>query len=228
MTNIDQMVNTIEAEVRYTSHLIGKRHLENKVIHAMREVPRDKFVSSYNKPFAYDDTPLPIGHGQTLSQPYMVALMTDLLQPETNHTMLEIGTGCGYQTAVLSRLIKQVYSIEIIPELSKQASKTLSELGYLNIELQLSDGYYGWPEHAPYDGIIVTAAASHFPQPLIDQLKPGAKLIIPIGLPNLHQELFVVEKDQDGNTSSRSILGVAFVPLTGENLAYEAGNENDW
>lgn len=211
------MVKTIEQEVTFTSHLIGRAALSPKVIKAMLTVPRHEFVPVYQRAYAYADTPLPIGHGQTISQPYMVALMTDLLELDDDHVVLEIGTGCGYQTAVLSSVCAKVFSVEIIPELSQHAEKRLLKLGYSNIEFKCGDGYYGWAEHAPYDGIVVTAAASHLPDQLIKQLKPGGRLVIPIGLAGMPQELFIVNKDINEKVSIKSVLAVSFVPLTGVN-----------
>ena len=165
------------------------------------------------KPYAFANGPLPIGHAQTNSQPYIVALMTDLLNPDKDDVILEIGTGSGYQTAVLSCLVKKVYSMEVIKELSEAATARLKSVGYHNIETCIGNGHKGWPENAPYDGIIVTAAATHIPEPLMEQLKPGGRLAIPIGLPHFHQELMLVEKDLNGETKTTSVLGVAFVPL---------------
>jgi protein-L-isoaspartate(D-aspartate) O-methyltransferase len=213
MNNIDKMIADIDSEVVYTRKMIGRDSLDSRVMDAMRSVPRDEFVPEELKPFAFDNGPLPIGHAQTISQPYIVALMSDLLNPDKDDVILEVGTGSGYQTAVLSRLVKKVYSIEVIQELSEAAGARLKRIGYNNIELCTGNGYYGWPEHAPYDGIIVTAAASHIPEALVEQLKPGGRLAIPIGLPGLHQELMLVEKDKNGETQVNSILAVAFVPL---------------
>jgi protein-L-isoaspartate(D-aspartate) O-methyltransferase len=165
---------------------------------------------------AYNNGPLSIGHGQTISQPYIVALMTDLLEPESDDIMLEIGTGSGYQSAVLADIVQKVYSIEIVPELSQAAQQTLTDLNITNVDIQYGDGYYGWPEHAPYDGIIVTAAAPYVPEPLVEQLKIGARLVIPVGKPYMHQELLLIEKTADGQTQTRDVLSVAFVPLTGK------------
>jgi protein-L-isoaspartate(D-aspartate) O-methyltransferase len=184
---------------------------------AMREVPRDTFVPVDLRYAAFDNGPLPIGHGQTISQPYIVALMTDMLQLQPEHRVLEIGTGSGYQAAILSRLCRLVYSVEVVPELSEAAQRLFQQLGYDNIETRTGNGYEGWPEHAPYDGIIVTAAASHVPPALIEQLKPGGRLIIPVGEPYSHQELILVEKDPQGEIHTRDILGVAFVPLVNTN-----------
>lgn len=215
MPDIQQMVETIKREVVYTSHKIGKSALEPEVVEALLEVPRHEFVPDYQKEYSYIDSPLPIGYGQTISQPYMVAIMTDLLRPKPDHVVLEIGSGCGYQSAVLSRLVARVYSIEVIRELSEQTEKRLQRLGYDNVELKCADGYFGWPEHAPYDGIVVTAAATHLPEPLVNQLKSGGRLVIPIGEPGMYQELMLVEKDKNGKTRVENIMGVSFVPLTG-------------
>lgn len=213
MSSREQMLADIEREVEYTRSMIGRDSLSARVMKAMRDVPREKFVPEDLAYFAFDNGPLPIGHSQTISQPYIVALMTDLLEPEKNHVVLEVGTGSGYQTAVLSRLVKQVYSMEIIDALRKGAADRLAALKYTNVETRTGNGYRGWPEHAPYDGIIVTAAASHIPPTLIEQLKPGGHLVIPVGQPYMHQELMVVTKDEDGKTHTEDILGVAFVPL---------------
>lgn len=210
---MERLIADIESEVRFTRSLIGRHELDPRVMKAMASVPRDEFVPVNLRYAAFDNGPLPIGHGQTISQPYIVALMTDLLALEPDHVVLEIGTGSGYQTAVLSQLCQQVYSIEVVAELSEAATTLFNRLGYHNIESRIGNGYHGWPEHAPYDGIIVTAAATHIPQPLIDQLKPGGRLVIPVGLPYSHQELLLVNKDEQGEIAIESILGVAFVPL---------------
>jgi protein-L-isoaspartate(D-aspartate) O-methyltransferase len=210
---IKRMIADIEREVEYTRSMIGKDAFAPRVMDAMARVPREKFVPPEFRLAAFDNGPLPIGHGQTISQPYIVALMTDMLQLEEDHVVLEIGTGSGYQTAVLSELCKQVYTVEVVPELSKDAASRLQELGYDNVETRIGDGYQGWAEQAPYDGIIVTAAATHIPSALIDQLKPGGRLAIPVGQPYSYQELMLVEKDLQGEIHTTSILGVAFVPL---------------
>ncbi len=209
------MLSDIETEVRYTQHLIGRKALDPRVMKAMAEVPRDRFVPENIRSMAFDNGPLPIGHGQTISQPYIVALMTDLLHPETGHSILEIGTGSGYQAAILSRLCSRVYSVELVAELGAAAAERLHTLGYDNIETRIGDGYAGWPEHAPYDGIIVTAAAPFIPPALVEQLKPGGKLVIPVGERYGYQELMLVEKDVHGTTHTSVILGVSFVPLVG-------------
>jgi protein-L-isoaspartate(D-aspartate) O-methyltransferase len=209
------MLNDIEMEVHLTSHLIGKNSLDENVMEAMKQVPRHEFLPADLRYCAYDNGPAPIGSGQTISQPYIVALMSDLLNTKPSDIILEIGTGSGYQAAILSQLVKQVYSVEIIEDLATIARQRLNELGYDNVEVRNDDGYYGWPEHAPYDGIIVTAAAPNIPQPLIDQLRPGARLVIPVGLPYSYQELMVVEKRANDEIEVRKVLGVGFVPLTG-------------
>jgi protein-L-isoaspartate(D-aspartate) O-methyltransferase len=210
------MIDDIEREVRLTSEMIGRNRLAAKVMSAMASTPRDKFIPKTQLEFAYNNGPLSIGCGQTISQPYIVALMTDLLQLEDDHVVLEIGTGSGYQAAILSQLCKQVYSIEYVPELAELARLRLQKLGYNNIETKTGNGYDGWPEHAPYDGIIVTAAATRIPEPLLEQLKPGGRMVIPIGEQYFHQELILLEKDEDGNIERKDILSVAFVPFQGE------------
>ncbi len=207
------MLNEIEHEVEYTRNMIGRSVLDKRVMSAMKTVPRHVFVPSGVKDQAYYNGPLPIGHGQTISQPYIVALMTDLLEPKASDKVLEIGTGSGYQAAVLSQLVEQVYTLEVIEPLAQQAAERFKQLNYTNIECRVSDGYAGWPEKSPFDGIIVTAAAPIIPPPLIEQLKPGARLVIPVGQPYYHQDLVLVEKDDTGEVSIKDVLGVAFVPL---------------
>jgi len=207
------LLETIISEAKFTASYTGRKKFAQRVMDAMAEVDRENFVSSQYLPFAYDNGPLPIGYGQTISQPYIVALMTELLDLTAESIVLEVGTGSGYQAAVLSRLAKQVYSIERIKELAESASERLKKLGYNNIEIRNQDGYIGWQEKAPFDGIIVTAAISHIPPALIEQLKPGGRMVIPIGLPYMHQELMLLTKDEDGETHTESLLGVAFVPL---------------
>ena len=180
---------------------------------AMRGVPREDFVPADIRGSAVRDGALPVGHGQTISQPYMVALMTDLLELTGDSVVLEIGTGTGYQAAILSQLARQVYTIERIPELARAAQQRLGEMGYDNVKTRCSDGYLGWPEKGPFDGIVVTAAAPEVPPALLEQLKPGGRMVIPIGLPYSHQELMLVTRDQQGKTETRDILAVAFVPM---------------
>ena len=218
-SSIKRMLAEIEGEVVYTHSLIGKSKLDPRVMAAMGRVSREAFVSPDLKHLAYDNGPLPIGCGQTISQPYIVALMTDLLQLEPDHIVLEVGTGSGYQSAVLSQLVKKVFTIERIQVLGDDSMARLKSLGYRNIECRTGNGYDGWPEHAPYDAIIVTAAASHIPQALVEQLKFGGRLVIPVGLPYMPQELMLVEKDEQGEIHPRNIIGVAFVPLQEENPA---------
>ena len=212
------MLQEIRDDVNYTRTRIGKSALSPDVMAAMGQVPRHEFVSPECLDQAYVNSPLPIGEGQTISQPYIVALMTDLLAPKAGDVVLEVGTGSGYQAAVLSRLVSRIYSLEILETLSQRAESTLARLGYDNVECHCSNGYFGWPDKAPFDGILVTAAAPNIPQPLVDQLKPGARLVIPVGLPGLHQELILLEKDAAGNTSTRDLIDVIFVPLTGDPL----------
>jgi len=210
-----QLLREIEQEVEYTRNMTGRATLQRPVMEAMGRVPRHQFVTPGEQEQAYVNGPLPIGHGQTISQPYIIALMTDLLDPEPQDVILEVGTGSGYQAAVLSRLVKQVYTLEIIEPLHERATETLRRLGYMNVECRSGNGYFGWSEHAPYDGIIVTAAAPAIPPSLLDQLKPGGRLVIPVGAPYSHQELMVLEKDDDGKVTTQDVLGVIFVPLTG-------------
>ncbi len=213
---IQEMLRAIDADATSTGGMTGRPQFSPRVMEAMGKVPRDAFVPDDMKGRAFENQPLPIGEGQTISQPYIVALMTDLLDPEPADVMLEIGTGSGYQAAVLAELIDRLYSIEVVPALAQRARQVLENIGYSNVEVTGGDGYSGLPEHAPYDGIIVTAAAPHIPDPLKEQLKPGGKLVIPVGRPFSHQQLMVVEKDESGGFHTREILGVAFVPLTGE------------
>lgn len=210
---IKQMLETIASEAKYTASYTGRAQFNERVMQAMAEVPREKFVPAAIKAFAYDDNALSIGYGQTISQPYIVALMTDLLDLSPDNIVLEIGTGSGYQAAILAKLVKQVYTIERVTELCLSTQKLLAALGYHNIETRCNNGYYGWQEKAPFDAVIVTAAATHIPPALIEQLKPGGRMVIPIGLPYMHQELMLLVKQQDGSTQTEPILGVAFVPL---------------
>ena len=184
-----------------------------RVLEAMRLVPRHLFIDESFWPRAYSDGPLPISNGQTISQPYIVALMTELLQPEEHHVVLEIGTGSGYQAAVLSKLVRRVYTIEIVPELGQSAERILKRLEYNNVTVRIGDGYQGWPEQAPYDRIIVTAAPEEIPQKLVEQLKPGGRMILPVGSQRRGQDLLVLEKDQAGNVNIRQTIPVRFVPM---------------
>lgn len=210
------MVADIARHARDAARESGRFTLDARVLEAMAKVPRHRLVPESQRRHAYADRPLPIGYGQTISQPFIVALMTDLLRPEPGHRVLEVGTGSGYQAAVLAELVERVYSIEIIEPLARQATERLGAQGYRNIETRVGDGYYGWPEHAPFDGIVVTAAAASIPPPLIAQLKPGGRMLIPVGTAYFNQNLMLVEKGEDGRVRSRQILPVRFVPLTGE------------
>jgi protein-L-isoaspartate(D-aspartate) O-methyltransferase len=183
------------------------------VLGVMRQVPRHLFMPENVQALAYDDCPAPIGHGQTISQPYIVGLMTELLAPARTMKVLEIGTGSGYQAAVLSLLVRHVYTIEIVPELARSAAATLDRLGYANVTVRTGDGYRGWPEEAPFDRIILTAAPREIPRALLEQLRPGGKLVAPEGSLASGQELVVVEKAADGKLSKRSVIPVMFVPM---------------
>ncbi|MCP4698498.1 MAG: protein-L-isoaspartate(D-aspartate) O-methyltransferase [Gammaproteobacteria bacterium] len=208
------MVAEIAAMARMTSSEIGKEAFDKRVMDIMAKVPRHKFVPDNQRGLAYANHPLPIGHRQTISQPYIVALMTDLLNLKADDQVLEVGTGSGYQAAVLAELVRKVFSIEIVEPLGKQAKARLANLGYDNVEVRIGDGYHGWPAHAPFDAIIVTAAANQIPAPLIQQLKPGGKMIIPVSGRFRTQHLTLVEKDAAGKVNTREVLHVRFVPLT--------------
>ncbi len=190
--------------------------LNEDVMRSLGTVERHEFVPARQKPFAYENRPLPIGHGQTISQPYIVALMTDLIEPSRDDVVLEIGTGSGYQAAILANIVKHVYSIEIIEALADEATVRLGRLGYNNITTKLGDGYYGWEEYAPFDAIVVTAAGSHVPPSLIQQLRPGGRMVIPVGGRFMTQQLLLLEKTDDGEVITRQITTVRFVPLTRE------------
>jgi protein-L-isoaspartate(D-aspartate) O-methyltransferase len=210
-----RMLREIEQTTVQTAAETGRRALDARVLSAMSKVARHLFVPASQQRYAYENRPLPIGHGQTISQPYIVALMTDLMQVGPDDVVLEIGTGSGYQAAVLAELTESVFTIEIVEPLGKSAAERLQRLGFRQVEVKLADGYYGWAEHAPFDAIIVTAAASHVPPPLVQQLKPGGRMVIPVGTAFLTQHLMLVEKRRDGSVVSRQILPVRFVPLTG-------------
>lgn len=210
-----QMVAEIKDDLGYTAKYLDKKSFDPRVIKAMASVPRHEFVPKKLHSRAYDNEPLPIGYGQTISQPYIVALMTDLLQPQPGQSVLEIGTGSGYQAAVLSQLVAKVYSIEIIEGLGKATTELLKSQGYKNIETRIADGYDGWPQQAPFDSIMVTAAISHIPPPLVKQLKNGGRMVIPVGTRFQTQYLTLVEKNMQGEISSRQLLPVYFVPFTG-------------
>ncbi|WP_345976997.1 protein-L-isoaspartate(D-aspartate) O-methyltransferase [Sulfurimonas sp. HSL3-7] len=210
------LVETIEKEVEETRGYLGKRRLAKTTIDAMERVKRHEFVPVLYRFKAYENRPLPIGYGQTISQPYIVAVMTDLLDLNPTDRVLEIGTGSGYQAAVLAEIVNEVYTVEVIRKLGLAAEKRLDRLGYNNIKTKIGDGYYGWEEHAPYDAIIVTAAAGQIPPPLLKQLKPGGKMIIPVKSFYYVQYLILVSKDEKGAITTRQTLPVMFVPLTGK------------
>lgn len=193
----------------------GREVLDPRVLAVLGRVPRHEFVPSHFRANAYDNRPLPIGHGQTISQPYIVAVMTDMLKVGAGDTALEIGTGSGYQAAVLAELGAKVRTVEIVEPLAREAGERLRRLGYGGIELRIGDGYDGWPEQGPFDAIIVTAAASHVPPPLVRQMKPGGRMVIPVGAAFQPQQLLLVEKRQDGTVTARQVMPVIFVPLTG-------------
>ena len=211
----EAMLAAIRESVRNSASYTGQRKLSDRVMQAMASVPREEFVLPRYRHRAYDNTPLPIEAGQTISQPLIVALMTDLLNPRPDDVILEVGTGSGYQAAVLAGLVRHVYGVEIVAELATTAAEVLARLDYDNVTVRAGDGYAGWPEHAPFDGIIVTAAAQEIPPPLLRQLKPGGKLVIPVGEREGYQELLLVEVGEGGEISERSVLPVRFVPLTG-------------
>ena len=210
------MLQLVRDSVRESASYTGIAELSDKVMAAMGAVPREAFVLPEYQHLAYRNAPLPIKAGQTISQPLIVALMTELLDPQPGDVILEVGTGSGYQAAVLAQLVKHVYSVEIVEYLAQSAAEVLQQQGYNNVTVRAGDGYAGWPEHAPFDGIIVTAAAPELPPPLLQQLKPGGKLVIPVGESGGNQELLVVEVGANGAIARESILPVRFVPLTGE------------
>jgi protein-L-isoaspartate(D-aspartate) O-methyltransferase len=211
-----RMIEIIEAYARRTSFVLEAERLDPRVVGVMARTPRHLFVLESQRHNAYADRPLRIGYGQTISQPFIVALMTHLLAPEPGDVVLEVGTGSGYQAAVLAPLVARVCTIEIIPELGQSAAKRLEELGYANVRARVGDGYYGWEECGPFDAIVVTAAADHVPPPLIRQLKPDGRMVIPVGGPFVMQHLVLVLKGADGRVRTRQLLPVAFVPLTRE------------
>ncbi|MFA7268572.1 MAG: protein-L-isoaspartate(D-aspartate) O-methyltransferase [Sterolibacterium sp.] len=214
LSTVARMIDQIQFETRDSRDWTGISAIEPKVVEALQLTPRVAFVPDECAHLAYANQPLPVGFGQTISQPFIVALMTQLLLPQENDTILEIGTGSGYQAAVLARLVRRVITVEIVAALAVRAAKTLAALGVSNVEVHAGDGYGGWPESAPYDGIIVTACAKAIPQPLLDQLKPGGRMVIPIGTAYGSQDLRLVEKSAGGAVSSREVLPVAFVPFT--------------
>lgn len=209
-----QMIADIRAMAEQT-RIRGRCGLSEQVLAVMGRVPRHRFVPAEQADSAYFNHPLPIGHGQTISQPYIVALVLELLQPDKRDVILEVGTGSGYQAAVLAEMAGEVYSMEIVPSLAARSAGLLGELGYANIRVKQGDGQRGWPEHAPFDGIVVAAAAEQVPQALVDQLKPGGRLVVPLSSWSFAQQLLLITKNLDGSIRQESILPVCFVPLTG-------------
>jgi len=212
----ERMLAEIDHLMQLTADRTERKRLAPCVHQAMARVPRHRFVPQEEQPWAYADRALPIGEGQTISQPFVGALMTDLLQAEPADRVLEVGTGSGYQAAVLAECAARVFTIEIVRPLGERAAALLSELGYRNVEVRIGDGYLGWPEAAPFDRIIITAAPDHVPQPLIDQLKPGGRMVVPIGPRDQDQELLLITKDTAGRTVRQSKIPVRFVPLIRE------------
>ena len=210
----ERMVAVIAAQAVFSAGETGKAAIAPRVLEAMGRVPRHEFVPAEVRPYAYVDSPLPIGCNKTISQPFICALMTDLLDPAPEHSVLEIGTGLGYHAAVLSALVKNIYSIEIIDELAQHARERLNQHAGANIKLRVGNGFYGWPDRAPFDRILVTAAADLVPPPLLQQLKPGGKMVIPTGLPDA-QKLVLVEKQPNGKTTIKESLRVRFSLLEG-------------
>ena len=207
-----QMIAEVVADAVFLTAQLGKSAFAARVIDVMGRIPRHEFVPLELQPYAYVNSPLPVGYGKTISQPFIIALMTDLLDPQPGDVVLEVGAGVGYQAVILSELVKHVYSIELIEELALDTRRRLVRLGHTNIEVGVGNGYYGWSEHAPFDKIIVTAAPDLIPPPLIAQLKPGGRMVIPTGIPD-KQQLVLVEKAGNGKISTREVLPVRFSEL---------------
>jgi protein-L-isoaspartate(D-aspartate) O-methyltransferase len=218
------MNNATDLMVRSQIEARGVR--DPRILEALRRVDRALFVPPEERSLAYEDFPLPIGYGQTISQPYMVAIMTELLAPARESRILEIGTGCGYQTAILGELAREVYSLEILAPLAERARERLARLGYANIFCRQGNGWKGWPEEAPFEGILLAAAPERLPQKLVDQLAPGGRLVLPLG--GLRQNLVVIHKDFKGNLEHREIFGVRFVPMTGGEEPPETPGKNEY
>ena len=214
MDRHEELIAEIEAEMQATGFYTGRSRLSPRVIEAIRKVRRELFVPEGQRDSAYCNMPLGIGHGQTISQPFIVAIMTDLLDLNTTDIVLEIGTGSGYQAAILAELVAEVCTIEVIPALADRAQRALNQAGYRNVAFRTGDGALGWPERAPFDAIMVTAAAPDVPASLIEQLHPGRRMIIPVGHQHGYQNLILIEKDVEGAVSRKTVLDVAFVPLT--------------
>ena len=209
------MILEVVAETVFLTQKLGRAALNARVIEVMSKIPRHEFVPVELRPYAYLNRPLPVGCGKTISQPFIIAIMTDLLEPQADDVVLEVGTGVGYQAAILAELVQQVYSVEFIDELAQHAKRRLRRLDYRNIEVRTGNGYYGWPEHAPFDKIIVTAAPDLIPPPLLAQLKPGGRMVIPAGIPD-EQQLMLVEKAENGTLATSNILPVRFSELEGD------------
>ena len=209
-----EMIAAIRVIAKHLVADIGKTALDDRVLRAMAKVPRHEFVPIEVQPYAYLNRPLPIGFDKTISQPLMVAVMTDLLEPTADDAVLEIGTGLGYQSAVLAELVGRVYTVELIDELAQLAVQRLKREGYTNVEVRVGNGYFGWPEHAPFNKVVVTAAPDLIPPPLINQLKTGGRMVIPVGLPNA-QQLVVADKDMNGRVRTKEIMQVLFSLLDG-------------
>jgi protein-L-isoaspartate(D-aspartate) O-methyltransferase len=206
------LLAVIRSQASHAASVLGKAGLDERVVDAMAKVPRHEFVPVEAQMLAYANAPLPIGHGKTISQPFIVAVMTDLLDVRPDDTVLEVGTGLGYQAAVLAELAGAVYSVELIEDLASQAKQRLGRHGYNNVEIRVGNGYHGWSEHAPFDKVIVTAAPDLIPAPLIYQLKPGGRMVLPVGLPDA-QRLIVADKDNNGRLTTRELLPVRFSVL---------------
>ena len=211
----ERLIREVETEIRLTSHYHGSEHLDPAVVAALRAVPRERFIPQALRSKAYENHPLPIGLGQTISQPYIVAIMSHLIAIQPGAKVYELGTGSGYQAAVLAEMGAEVYTVEIVPELAERAAATLADLGYTKVRVRAGDGYLGWPEAAPFDAVIVTAAGPEVPPALAAQLRPGGRLVMPLGETDETQQLVVVTKNSDGTLHRRSVLPVRFVPITG-------------
>lgn len=220
MEKLERMVREVESQARQIGASLGRTALDARVINALREVPRHEFVPAGMLPLAYENEALPIGDGQIIPQPGMVAVMTDLLRLDGDDIVLEVGTGTGYHTAVLARLARKVYSVEADRDMAAAAGQRLRRLGYGNVEGHVGNGYFGWREHAPYDAILVTAAVDRIPRPLIDQLKPGGRMVVPVNHSNFGQDLLLVEKNSEGITATTEIMAVSFPPLAYESNGY--------
>jgi protein-L-isoaspartate(D-aspartate) O-methyltransferase len=216
MSDLEGMLRDIRAEADYVCRMAGRGQLNAQVLSAMRRVPRQQFVSKTFRTHAYENSPLPIDGGQTISQPFIVALMTDLVAPQPTDRVLEVGTGSGYQTAVLSQLAGELYTMEILPELAQASQHRLEQIGYRNIRFRVGNGYNGWPECAPFDVIMVTGAVEAIPLSLVEQLSKGGRMILPVGQRRYTQDLILLCKDQDGEVRSTSVLPVTFNPLEGQ------------